>query len=105
MTAPHIRKENAAVTDIDVYTEKQRLVALVASAVLNRLDETGITHADLARRIGWQEGRVYQVLCGSHPMTLKDMALLALGCGFTWDVQPYEDPAAIKAANGEEASS
>jgi len=79
------------VADLDVYTEAQKVVALVASAVLNRLDELGLTPADLARRIGWSEVRVDQVLCGSHSMTFEAMALFALGCGFTWDVQPYEE--------------
>ncbi len=83
---------NDSVTQLDAYSEEQRLIALAASHILNKMDEAQITQAELARRIGRSGPHVSQGLHGSRNMTISTMALFALGCGFKWDLLPWEVP-------------
>lgn len=77
------------VTEMDAYTEERRLIALATSRILDEMDAAGLSQAELARKIGVTDAHVSQVLSGSRNMTLRTLATLALGCGFTWEIAPW----------------
>jgi transcriptional regulator with XRE-family HTH domain len=67
---------------------EQESLALQATELISRLmDETGVTKAELAHRIGKSRAFVTQLLSGSRNMTMHTLADLAFALGYTIDMK------------------
>lgn len=49
----------------------------VHERVHDHVQNAGITYAELAKKTGWSEQRVYRVLAGKTDLSAEDMELLA----------------------------
>jgi len=67
----------------------------VSDAIAGRMQELGLTQAELARRMGVSRARVTQILRGSDNLTLRTLVLLshALESRLVVGFEPVEGPA------------
>ena len=81
--------------------ELTRLPRDVNAAVVDYMDEHGITRAALAARMGVSPGRVSQVLCGGENLTLRTLASVAaaLNARFEVTLTPDNDDQVADAVN------
>jgi transcriptional regulator with XRE-family HTH domain len=61
--------------------ERERLMMWTLDALADIMQETGITKADLARKLGTSRAHVTQVFSGSRNATLSTVSDLAWACG------------------------
>jgi transcriptional regulator with XRE-family HTH domain len=69
----------------------------VHERVHDHVSLAGVTHAELAKRTGWSEQRVYRVLNGKTDLSAEDMELIAGVLGKPVAAL-YRDPEAKKAS-------
>ena len=72
--------------DIDVLEESA--LAMAQSTIQNAINESGISRAELARRMQRDRSFVSRMLTGSHNLTIKTMARSMAACGFEVRFQP-----------------
>ena len=62
--------------------EAERLILEASELILETMEQNGVTHSDLARKIRKTKGHVSQLLDGERNMTLRTLAEIAyvLGC-------------------------
>jgi len=73
--------------------ERELIVSQVTTDIEGILASTGITHKELAKRIGDTASHVSLLLSGRRSLTLRDLSDLAWGLGYRFDIRivPIED--------------
>ncbi len=71
---------NAHHPDIEVLEEAA--LAMAQSVIQNAIGESGITRAEVARRMERDRSIISRMLSGSHNLTVKTMARSLAACGF-----------------------
>jgi len=74
------------VVDIEVLEESA--LAMAQSTIQNAINESGISRAELARRMDRNRSFVSRMLSGSHNLTIKTMARSMAACGFEVRFEP-----------------
>ena len=64
-------------------TAQERLIIEVTEAIYSKMDDVGITKADLAQKLGKSQAFVSQLLSGSRNMTLRTLSDLCFAVGGT----------------------
>ena len=59
----------------------------VGEQIVARMEEQGITQADLARKMGVSRARISQILRGNDNLTLKSIVAVAIGLDCRVDLQ------------------
>ncbi len=59
----------------------------VGEQIVARMEERGMTQADLARKMGVSRARISQILRGNDNLTLKSIVAVAIGLDSRVDVQ------------------
>jgi antitoxin component HigA of HigAB toxin-antitoxin module len=67
--------------------EQERLVLWATELVSVAMEESNVTKADLARKLGTSRAHVTQLLAGSRNLTLRSLADLAWACGARIEVR------------------
>jgi transcriptional regulator with XRE-family HTH domain len=71
----------------ELLLEQERLKGLVADALAQALQQTGMTKAEFAKSLGVSQARVSQILSGAENLTLESLASVSLPLGLTWNIQ------------------
>jgi transcriptional regulator with XRE-family HTH domain len=66
----------------DVELLEEAALALAQSVIQNAIDESGVSRAEVARRMERNRSFVSRMLSGSHNLTVKTMARSLAACGF-----------------------
>lgn len=66
----------------DVEVLEEAALAMAQSVIQNAIDESGISRAELARRMERNRSFISRMLSGSHNLTVKTMARSLAACGF-----------------------
>jgi transcriptional regulator with XRE-family HTH domain len=66
-----------------------RLQSRIHSMILNAFNESGLSQAELAERLGWDPARVSRCLGGSSNFTLKTINALMAAIGIDLDDPTY----------------
>jgi plasmid maintenance system antidote protein VapI len=66
--------------DVDVLSESA--LAMAQATLQNAIDGSGISRADLARKLDAPRSFVTRILSGSHNLTIKTMARCLAACGY-----------------------
>jgi len=74
------------VVDIEVLEESA--LAMAQSTIQNAINESGLSRADLARRMDRNRSFISRILNGNHNLTIKTMARSMAACGFEVRFQP-----------------
>ena len=74
------------VVDLDMVEESA--LATAQSIIQNAISKSGISHAEMARRMGRNRSFISRILSGSHNLTIKTMARSLAVCGFEVRLQP-----------------
>lgn len=72
--------------DIEILEESA--LAMAQSTIQNAIIESGISRAELARRMNRNRSFISRMLGGSHNLTIKTMARSMAACGFEVRFQP-----------------
>jgi plasmid maintenance system antidote protein VapI len=67
---------------LDIETLEESALALAQSIIQNAIIDSGISRAELARRMGCSRALVTRMLAGSHNLTIRTMARSMAACGF-----------------------
>ncbi len=69
---------------------QEELILAITEAISELLEETGVSRADLARRLGKSKGFVSQILAGDRNLTLRTIADVfdALGHALSIEARP-----------------
>ena len=59
----------------------------VGEQIVDRMEELGMTQADLARKMGVSRARISQILRGNDNLTLKSIVAVAIGLDCRVDLQ------------------
>ncbi len=72
--------------------EFARVAIEVGEQIVARMEERGMTQADLAREMGVSRARVSQILRGNDNLTLKSIVAVAIGleCRVDLQLKPVE---------------
>lgn len=81
---PHAWIEGAV--DLDVIEESA--LATAQSTIQNAISKSGISRAEMARRMGRDRSFISRILNGNHNLTIKTMARSLAVCGFEVRLQP-----------------
>ncbi|HYW38357.1 MAG TPA: helix-turn-helix transcriptional regulator [Terriglobales bacterium] len=81
---PHEWIEDAV--DLDIIEESA--LAMAQSTIQNAITKSGISRAEMARRMKCNRSLVSRLLSGSHNLTVKTMARSLAVCGFEVRFQP-----------------
>lgn len=82
---------------------------LVAADLAILLHHSGLSRADIAKKLGWKKGRVTRILSGDQNLTIKTISQFVEALGYTFDVvfynkaypkpkQPWQIDKALKAS-------
>jgi len=66
--------------DFDILEEGA--LAVAQATIQNAIDHSGISRAELARRLDRPRSFVSRMLCGDHNLTIRTMARALLACGY-----------------------
>ena len=66
----------------DIEVLEEAALAMAQSVIQNAIDESGVTRAEMARRMDRDRSFVSRMLSGSHNLTVKTMARSLAACGF-----------------------
>ncbi len=72
--------------DLDVVEESA--LATAQSTIQNAISKSGISQAEMARRMGRNRSFISRILNGNHNLTIKTMARSLAVCGFEVRLQP-----------------
>lgn len=74
--------------------EEERLILSVAEGIWEAMDQSCVTRAEIADRLGTTRANITQLLSGSRNMTLKSLAALSYACGVrvSLSFQPVPEP-------------
>ena len=72
--------------DLDVIEESA--LAMAQSTIQAAVTKSGISHAEMARRMNCHRSLVSRLLSGGHNLTVKTMARSMAACGFEVRFQP-----------------
>jgi antitoxin component HigA of HigAB toxin-antitoxin module len=75
----------------DVAYAESRVTTEAASAISYYMEQAGVTHEELARRLGVHPGRVASILMNPEVMTLRTLARVAVALGATVEVALVAD--------------
>jgi hypothetical protein len=75
-------------TDVDIGVLEESALAMAQATIQNVMDESGVSKAELARRMECDRSFVTRMLTGSHNLTVKTMAKSLAVCGFEVRFQP-----------------
>ena len=67
--------------------EFDKVAIEVGEQIVARMEELGMTQADLARQMGVSRARISQILRGSDNLTLKSIVAVAIGLDSRVDLQ------------------
>ena len=67
--------------------EFNKLAIEVGEQIVARMEERGMTQADLARQMGVSRARISQILRGNDNLTLKSIVAVAIGLDCRVDLQ------------------
>lgn len=70
----------------------------IGEQIVARMEERGMTQADLAREMGVSRARVSQILRGNDNLTLKSIVAVAIGLDCRVEVQLKPIPSGAKPA-------
>ena len=73
--------------DGDPDFEFDKLAIDIGEQIVARMDERGMTQADLAREMGVSRARVSQILRGNDNLTLKSIVAVAIALGSRVELQ------------------
>jgi ribosome-binding protein aMBF1 (putative translation factor) len=76
---PWLTRKRDAVPDLDILEEAA--LAMAQAVVQNAINRSGISRAELARRLNRSRSFVSRMLCGDHNLTVKTMARALAACG------------------------
>jgi transcriptional regulator with XRE-family HTH domain len=74
--------------DIDVGVLEESALAMAQSTIQFAINESGLSRADLARRMQCDRSFVSRMLSGNHNLTVKTMARSLAACGFEVRFEP-----------------
>ncbi|MGO4882190.1 MAG: helix-turn-helix domain-containing protein [Bryobacteraceae bacterium] len=74
--------------EVDLDLVEESALAAAQSTIQNAVSKTGISRAEMARRMGRDRSFVSRILNGSHNLTIKTMARSLAVCGFEVRFQP-----------------
>ena len=75
-------------TDVDIGVLEESALAMAQATIQNVMNESGVSKAELARRMDCDRSFVTRMLTGSHNLTVKTMARSLAACGFEVRFQP-----------------
>ncbi len=75
-------------TDVDTGILEESALAMAQATIQNVMNESGVSKAELARRMECDRSFVTRMLTGSHNLTVKTMARSLAACGFEVRFQP-----------------
>lgn len=67
---------------IDVEVIEESALAFAQATIQNAMDESGVSRAEMARRMGRNRAFISRILSGSHNLTVRTMAKAMAACGF-----------------------
>jgi len=76
---PWLTSKQDSVPDVDVLEEAA--LAMAQAVIQNAINRSGISRAELARRLKRQRSFVSRMLSGDHNLTVKTMARALAACG------------------------
>lgn len=103
MTTPNpwlMRAQDAP--DLDILEEAA--LAMAQATIQNAINKSGISRAELARRLGRPRSFVSRLLSGDHNLTIRTMARALLACGYevrfgseplTWGLPHTDHPTIV----------
>jgi hypothetical protein len=74
--------------EIDLDIIEESALALAQSTIQNAITKSGVSRAEMARRMKCNRSLVSRLLSGSHNLTVKTMARSLAVCGFEVRFQP-----------------
>ena len=85
----HWAKPNEWVEDaVDLDIVEESALAMAQSTIQNAINKSGISRAEMARRMKRHRSFISRMLAGSHNLTVKTMAKSLAVCGFEVRFQP-----------------
>ena len=81
-------KQSSTRTDVDIGVLEESALAMAQATIQNVMDESGVSKAELARRMQRDRSFVTRMLTGSHNLTVKTMAKSLAVCGFEVRFEP-----------------
>lgn len=76
------------------------LTVAIGDQIAGRMQELGLTQADLAKRMGVTPGRVSQIMRGPDNLTLKSLVAVAHALDAQFDVQLTANAEVLQARKG-----
>jgi transcriptional regulator with XRE-family HTH domain len=73
---------------VDVEVIEESALAMAQSTIQHAISESGLSRAELARRMQCNRSLISRMLSGSHNLTIKTMARSMAACGFEVRFQP-----------------
>jgi hypothetical protein len=77
-------------TDVDIGILEESALAMAQATIQNVMNESGVSKAELARRMHCDRSFVTRMLTGSHNLTVKTMARSLAACGFEVRFKPVQ---------------
>jgi transcriptional regulator with XRE-family HTH domain len=74
--------------NVDTDVLEESALAMAQATIQNAIEESGISRAELARRMHCNRSFISRMLSGSHNLTIKTMAKSMAACGFEVRFQP-----------------
>ena len=79
---------NSTRPELDIEVLEESALAMAQSTIQHAMDESGMSKAELARKMNRNRSLVSHMLSGSHNLTIKTMARSMAACGFEVRFQP-----------------
>jgi transcriptional regulator with XRE-family HTH domain len=73
---------------VDIEVLEESALAMAQSTIQNAINESGLSRADLARKMDCDRSFISRILNGNHNLTIKTMARSMAACGFEVRFQP-----------------
>jgi len=74
--------ESSTRDDVDIGMLEESALAMAQSTIQNAINESGISRAEMARRMSCNRSFISRMLAGGHNLTVKTMARSMAACGF-----------------------
>jgi len=75
-------------SEVDIGVLEESALAMAQSTIQFAINESGLSRADLARRMQCNRSFVSRMLSGNHNLTVKTMAKSLAACGFEVRFEP-----------------